>query len=803
MSLFTLKCPHCGVRLEADEKDIGENISCGECDFHFILSGISGSSLNIGLNKSTINNSFSFTFSTPPVRLIYAKPFILTTPNGKFDVSNWSNVLLKCCEYVLERCPERIKSLLNHDTPFRKTILFATQKSLLRRPREIADGIYLEMNYSAHAIGQIVCDLVKYCELPPEDFSVAYSVSENIAEEAIGESTLPSCIQKLSSLNINNGNQYRSGAASHKPVMCLTLIYAIDKKLSADNLFHRKTLLPIFRKIWDFLANNDSKGNIWIPFKYLVNDGFWIVNADGTGSLDQEMYEFLSVSQNRIDAVNAILNTYFGYKMADLSILWEHLSSPNSGELPLNQDAHEDELENVRVVFNHHFQMGIRPGSIIDKNRFKRYYLKEIGTELRENFPFESILPEIGMAHDGKVFPLQSSENAVWKTLVNGLLNNGHTLLAYSRVMELHAQELMASGITSADMLHELLVHDASGEFKIGNKYFSASGETLNVADFLAADLSKNTPLVSEPELFKRHPYLCREDIHHVLASDLHYIRNEKNFYVICDRMIFDEDEANSVLAEVHRLVEKDGYCSLSHFDFEESISLNEPGITAYAARRVFFARYLASEFDKHGQIVSSHGEEIDSRIPLHEFCGVHSEITLEQVNAIAEDFNISGYLVMTTMHEEMVRVEQERFVAPSMISFDVALIDSFLDTCIHGKVMPLGAFHDFSQFPAVPGWSWNWYLLEAFLKRSSQKFRLLVPSVASKEIAGVVVRQDAAIDDVLDACAMVATEAGLSDDDAESIGNYLQKNRCILRRRTTLITPIMERMKMIGKGMK
>lgn len=37
MGIFSVKCPQCGVILEADEKYIGARAACAECDFHFIL----------------------------------------------------------------------------------------------------------------------------------------------------------------------------------------------------------------------------------------------------------------------------------------------------------------------------------------------------------------------------------------------------------------------------------------------------------------------------------------------------------------------------------------------------------------------------------------------------------------------------------------------------------------------------------------------------------------------------------------------------------------------------------------------
>ena len=42
MSTFPVKCPQCGVILDADEKYIGTKAACAECDYHFILQKVEG-----------------------------------------------------------------------------------------------------------------------------------------------------------------------------------------------------------------------------------------------------------------------------------------------------------------------------------------------------------------------------------------------------------------------------------------------------------------------------------------------------------------------------------------------------------------------------------------------------------------------------------------------------------------------------------------------------------------------------------------------------------------------------------------
>ena len=51
------------------------------------------------------------------------------------------------------------------------------------------------------------------------------------------------------------------------------------------------------------------------------------------------------------------------------------------------------------------FANGIRPSSIIDRNKIRKLYRQYHGMDLPEDFDFNAVLPRVGVVHDGKVFP--------------------------------------------------------------------------------------------------------------------------------------------------------------------------------------------------------------------------------------------------------------------------------------------------------------------------------------------------------------------------------------------------------------
>lgn len=189
----------------------------------------------------------------------------------------------------------------------------------------------------------------------------------------------------------------------------------------------------------------------------------------------------------------------------------------------------------------------------------------------------------------------------------------------------------------------------------------------------------------------------------------------------------------------------------------------------------------------------------MDGQIPLHAFLREHSDVSLEQLETIAKEYNIAPWLALKTAHEEMVRVDRERFVAPSLITFDVPSIDESISGVCEGGIMPFGAFANLSDFPAVPGFAWNEFLLEAFLRRSSMEFCLVSPSVPARGVSGAVVPRFNSEWSAEDAFATIALRCGVAAE-AEEVGDFLVATQCVLRRSDKTVGAVVSRMKELEK---
>ena len=193
MGIFSVKCPQCGVMLEADEKYIGARAACAECDFHFILQKIdeevvpvielhptksAGSEIREERKKQaqSLTEFKEFSFINPPSKLTFAKPVALIVPSGIIEVNSWNDILCACFNYALthENAAVLRTFLDKENNLFSKRMILSSSAANLRRARELSENVFLETNLSASHIIQIVCGLMKNCGFPAEQFFIRY-----------------------------------------------------------------------------------------------------------------------------------------------------------------------------------------------------------------------------------------------------------------------------------------------------------------------------------------------------------------------------------------------------------------------------------------------------------------------------------------------------------------------------------------------------------------------------------------------------------------------------------------------------
>ena len=488
-------------------------------------------------------------------------------------------------------------------------------------------------------------------------------------------------------------------------------------------------------------------------------------------------------------------------------------------EMPEDERAQDDvvidempqAMARIAAVLEADFPNGMRPSSIIDQNKMRRFYQERFNDELPEDFDFEGAMPRIGVTLQGKVFPSpKSDDQSGWGSLMSRLVAEGNRIFRFSTVMKRHGAELMAGGIVSAEMLHEVASNAADCAYAIAEDFFAPVGCPTDPSLAIEDAISKcDDGIVKVDEVAQALPYLEEEDILSYLKATPIYCWNTLDSYANISAVEFDGPEVERGKELCRLQIEKDGYFSLSQLDLPNSAALNSPRLQSGTLRHVFFKRFLSGDYKLHGQIVGRTGDEVDGCAPILAFCKDFSEVTMKQIEEIAKASNIRMPWAIRAVQVQgcKVRVDRDRFVDMDLIEWDRDGIEAAIDRMCVSNVLPLGMVRDFSEFPAVPGFPWNPYLLHDYVEHESSrddekggKFTMHGVSYASKTVAGLITRKGTDEEQNRDlAFARAAADAGI-EPAADAVGDFLIEQRCILRRSMDLqIRVAAEMMKLEG----
>ena len=812
MSTFGIKCPGCGILLEADGNDIGAKVECTKCgqivsawdmmlNMNFNVT-VCGQSFILAHDPDppstgTANDTKTFTFDAPPDDVYHSQPLSLTMPNGTFPVERWSNVQEKCFSYAFVNNAAKVEELTDLETPFRKAILISRNPERLRRAKELGGDLYMETNMSAHGIVKSVCGLMAYCGFPVKEFSVTYRVKSS--EPPVPESKADAPV---------------SSSEFSKPLDFSTFTTGITIPVRAHEAFLKHLSVKLERGMSHpvTIMVGDHRFQVSInnigfsdPNRKQVLAFLWRKNSPLAKSFQATfpaVFEQLSGDHSNRDGIDTVLTVSCGEQPDVFKIAMDTpLIKSKASDVPAQVET-EDSTNNenqLAELLQTEFANGVRPGSIIDQKKIRKLYLQYFDAELPEDFDFAAILPRVGIAHSGKVFPKPTSTQGGWRSLIDKLVSEGNTLFQFSRLVELHADELMKSGIGSAELLQKIMTRDASDSYDVSGGFFAPSGLEAISCRFAAAVIPQDGAIIDILATSKQLPYVDSAYIRNWCKSMDNLVWIGQDVYAIAERIEFDDAEVCRGRSCCETAIAAEGFFSLSQLCLDDSAAMNDPRMTGSALRRVFFQRFLSDNFDVNGQIVCAKGANIDGQIPLHTFLQEHSNVTLDQLEAVAKEYNIVPWLALKTAHEEMVRVDRDRFVAPGMVPFDIAAIDSAIANVCDDAPMPLGSFSTLSNFPAVPGWTWNAYLLESFLRRSSAEFRFLSPTSFTKDPTGAVVPRrldDSSTEDIF---AVIARRCGVAAE-TEEVGNFLVATQCIMRRTAKAVGAVVARMKELEK---
>ena len=151
------------------------------------------------------------------------------------------------------------------------------------------------------------------------------------------------------------------------------------------------------------------------------------------------------------------------------------------------------------------------------------------------------------------------------------------------------------------------------------------------------------------------------------------------------------------------------------------------------------------------------------------------------------------------SLYDEMVRVDQNLFIANKFVDFHVDEIDSVLSGFITEGFCAIRDITTFAIFPFC-GQNWNYYLLESFCYKYSRKYTLCINNFNDKN-AGIIAEKDynKQYDDML---AIAVARSGITLS-PEVVGRYLFETGYMAKSKFSKLNEITQQASVLRKGRK
>lgn len=424
------------------------------------------------------------------------------------------------------------------------------------------------------------------------------------------------------------------------------------------------------------------------------------------------------------------------------------------------------------------FPHGIRPASIIDISKLKRAYQTRFGEGLPADIDMVSLLTSVGLKSGEKVYFLSEDQKQSIRSLITYIIRSGHRVIYYSELFSLHGELFESCHIYESPLMQTVLQsilpeHIYKAERMLVDQ---KANEIEEITEVFGADV-----ILTYQQLKNRCPYLPMSVIKGTLSRSDRFVWSFPETYAQVGLIELDQAEVSDIVNRILPLIMEEGYFSLAQLPIEESCGLN-PQVSSSAVRDAIYNRYMSNEFTRNGLIVKRPGIHLTTYQLMETWLKGLERVTLTEV----EDYEreLTGHhavLGIVAASSIMVRIDHDHYVSDASIQFNVDAVDHAISLFVGKRIIPITAITSYTSFPDIPGYSWNLYLVESFLRRFSKRFTIDGGPAQMSYVGGIssADRNFASYEDRL-AHAVIQDGVTLTE---EAIGRYLTDCKYILRR--------------------
>lgn len=432
---------------------------------------------------------------------------------------------------------------------------------------------------------------------------------------------------------------------------------------------------------------------------------------------------------------------------------------------------HNDECKKVTSIVASNFKNGYRISSNIDFERFKNFYMSVYSEEfILSSNDLEYIMNTTAVIYDERayVFDVDVIE------YVCGCFEMISSPCIYiNSFFEEYVENLYSKGIFSVDIFKAFVEKNCNEVYCKGNYLYLQRG--ITPTDLIRQVFDEQATWTFE-ELSNKFPYIAENTIRQTLSRD-EFFRIESNAYAHISNIILPDDDGNEIICFIENKLQVRDYVNANEMDLSPFERKN-PHYPFLAIRDAVFNKFLAGQYNKNGQLITRQGEKLRLSDVLDQFCHESEEVSLDELNSIEAMLDPKGRThsqSLVVALNNMIRVSDKLFVSKSKVEFDVKGIDEIISLYCAENFVPIKNVVDLTLFP-YPGYQWNLFLLESYVRKFSYLFKFDVRAANSSNV-GVIVKKSFAYDGYDEIMAIALAKSQTPLDDRKAIGNYLYDN--------------------------
>ncbi len=150
---------------------------------------------------------------------------------------------------------------------------------------------------------------------------------------------------------------------------------------------------------------------------------------------------------------------------------------------------------------------------------------------------------------------------------------------------------------------------------------------------------------LSYDQFEKELPYIPFSELRLVILGEPEFIRVANGVYTFEDKIWFDSELSNKLIAFVQSEIEKHGYVSCGQLDFSEAMEFN-PGLSENSLLDYFCQKCLPKRYVRKRKIISDSENPTDSVMIISDFCQSKPLITYDELKDFAYDLSVSEFTV-------------------------------------------------------------------------------------------------------------------------------------------------------------